>query len=129
MDKSLWKKITGLLIFAFLVFSSVSCQKLGQEISYTKARNLHDKGHINQAIEIYKNLIKANPKNSEVQYDLGVAYADQRKWSLAENQVSILTDMGRGDLADILRTVIRDGNSSMVRKNLQNQYDQDKAGN
>jgi tetratricopeptide (TPR) repeat protein len=127
MNTILWKKIASFFIIAVLALSSLSCQKLTQQIMYTRARNLHDHGHIEKAVEIYKNLIKANSNNSEVQYDLGVAYVDLHKGPQAQKQVSILRDMNRDDLADILRTVIRDGNSARVRKDLQTQHDADKA--
>jgi tetratricopeptide (TPR) repeat protein len=93
---------------------------------YTRARSLHDKGHVEKAIAIYKNLIKSNKNNSEVQYDLGVAYVDLHNQRMAQKQVEILEEMDRSDLADILRTVIKDGNAARVRKELQDQHDAEK---
>jgi hypothetical protein len=90
---------------------------------YNKARNLHDRGHIDQAIEIYKIILATVGEHSEVNYDLGVAFADKGDMFNAKTQVEILRNSGRSDLADVLDNIIRDSNSQRVRKRLQGEYD------
>ncbi len=112
-----------LLVSACLLFS-FSCEKnFGQQLLYNKARNLHDRGHLDQAIEIYKKILATEGEHSEVNYDLGVAFADKGDMFNAKTQVEILRNSGRSDLADVLDNIIRDSNSQRVRKRLQGEYD------
>jgi len=110
-----------------LAFTSSACQKLNREITYTRARSLHDKGRHDEAIELYKKLIENSKDNSEVQYDLGVAYADKKDMVMARKQAEILRKSGRTDLAQVLEGVIKAGDASRVRKRLQKEYDDAQA--
>lgn len=113
-----------LLFFAACLCSLLACdKKLGQQLLYNKARNLHDHGHIDKAIVIYKRILEMQGDHSEVNYDLGIAYADYGDVTNAKNQVEILRSSGRSDLAEVLAEVIRDSNSQRVRKRLQGEYD------
>ena len=116
----------GLGLFALLscMTFSLACDKsLIPRMIYQKARNLHDHGHVDKAIEIYKKVLTMEGDHSSVNYDLGVAYADKGDIMNAKNQVQVLQDSGRSDLAEVLTVVIRDSNSHRVRKRLQGEYD------
>ena len=90
---------------------------------YQRARNLHDHGKIDEAIEVYKKILEKVGDNSEVHYDLGVAYADKNDVVSAKKQMAILRKLDRSDLAEVLSTVIRDSDSTRIRKKLQTDYD------
>ena len=77
------KVVAGLAVLAVLVLSSVSCNKMTNEVSYSRARTFHDHGDLDKAIAIYQRLLKKKGDNSEVRYDLGVAYADKGEMDLA----------------------------------------------
>ncbi len=118
------KFVFCVFFFAACLCSLISCdKKLGQQLLYNKARNLHDHGQIDKAIEIYKRVLEMEGDHSEVNYDLGIAYADKGDVTNAKNQVEILRSSGRADLAEVLAEVIRDSNSNRVRKKLQGEYD------
>ncbi len=118
------KFVFWLLFFAACLCSLLACdKKLGQQLLYNKARNLHDQGQLDKAIVIYKRILEMQGDHSEVNYDLGIAYADQGDVTNAKNQVEILRSSGRSDLAEVLAEVIRDSNSQRVRKRLQGEYD------
>ncbi len=117
------KFLGGILLFLGCLLFSFSCEKnFGQQLLYNKARNLHDHGHLDQAIEIYKKILAKEGEHSEVNYDLGVAFADKGDIENAKNQVAVLRSAGRTDLAEVLDNVIRDSNSHRVRKRLQSEY-------
>lgn len=120
-------RIRDLLIvsFAFLLAgTSLGCEKLNREIIYTRARSLHDNGKYEKAIELYKKLISSSSDNSEVQYDLGVAYADMGDMESVRKQIKILKEAGRTDLAQILETIAHDADRTRVRKKLQSDYNE-----
>ncbi len=111
-------------ILAGCLFCSLACQKnFGQQLLYNKARNLHDHGHLDKAIEIYKRILAMEGEHSEVNYDLGVAFADKGEIDNAQNQLAILRNSGRADLAEVLENVINDSNLRRVRTRLQGEYD------
>lgn len=45
---------------------------------------LLEKGQLNEAIEKYQNILKINPQSEDAYFNLGIAYARQRKWDEAE---------------------------------------------
>lgn len=119
--------LLGTFVFVFLFLSSVSCQKnFGQEVLYNRARNLHDRGHLDKAITIYQRILETDGDHSEVIYDLGVAYADKGDIMNAKKQAEILKSSGRIDLAQVLEEIIRDANSARTRKKLQGQHQSSK---
>ncbi len=116
-------EIAGIFLLVGCLLFSLSCDKrFGQQFLYNKGRNLHDHGHLDQAIEIYRQVLEMPGDHSQVNYDLGVAYADKGDINSAKKQVQILQNSDRPDLADVLLTVIRDSDSSRVRKRLQGEY-------
>ncbi|MCC6758797.1 MAG: tetratricopeptide repeat protein [Candidatus Omnitrophica bacterium] len=115
--------VTGL---ALVTTSCDNMKSMAQKVMYNRARNLHDHGKVSEAIEVYKRVLESDGDNSEVHYDLGVAYADNQEISNAKKQVAILRKLDRSDLAEVLETVIRDANSARVRKKLQADYDSGK---
>lgn len=120
----------GLFVLLSCGTFSLACDKnLIPRLLYQKARNLHDHGRVDKAIEIYKKILTMEGDHSSVNYDLGVAYADQGDVMNAKNQVKVLKDSGRSDLAEVLTVVIRDSNSHRVRKRLQGEYDDAKEQN
>lgn len=123
VKRRLFVVVSALIV---LVLTTSACQKLNREIIYTRARSLHDKGRIDEAIELYKKLIEDSKDNTEVLYDLGVAYADKQDFAMARKQVETLRKAGRDDLAQVLEVVIRDSNSARVRQQLQERHDQNK---
>lgn len=117
------------LLVAGLALVTASCDNMKamtQKVMYNRARNLHDHGKVPEAIEVYKRVLESAGDNSEVHYDLGVAYADNHDISNAKKQVAILRKLDRSDLAEVLETVIRDANSTRVRKQLQSDHDESK---
>lgn len=122
------KFLLGAFGFVFLFVSSFSCQKnFGQEVLYNRARNLHDRGHLDKAIAIYQRILETDGDHSEVCYDLGVAYADKGDIMNAKKQVEILKSSGRVDLAQVLEEIIRDANSARTRKKLQGEHQSTKT--
>lgn len=104
--------------------SAIACESnLAQKMLYNRARNLHDHGKIDKAITVYLRVLEKDGDNSAVHYDLGVAYADKGDTEKAREQVVILRKLDRSDLADVLNTIIRDSNSTRVRKRLQSEHD------
>lgn len=116
---------SALLSTAGLSLVVVSCDMdaMSQQMRYNRARNLHDHGKVVEAIEVYKEVLEESKDNTEVYYDLGVAYADNHDTVNAKKQVAILRELDRPDLAEVLETVIRDSNSTRVRKKLQVEYE------
>ncbi|MCB9758036.1 MAG: tetratricopeptide repeat protein [Candidatus Omnitrophica bacterium] len=120
----------GLFVLLGCMTFSLACDKnLIPRLLYQKARNLHDHGKVDKAIEIYKKILTMEGDHSSVNYDLGVAYADKGDIMNAKNQVQVLKDSGRSDLAEVLAVVIRDSNSHRVRKRLQGEYDDEQEKN
>jgi tetratricopeptide (TPR) repeat protein len=108
------------------VMASCDLKSMTQKVMYNRARNLHDHGKLEQAIEVYQKVLEFDGDNTEVYYDLGVAYADHHDVNNAKKQAAILRKLGRRDLAEVLETVIRDSSSSRVRKKLQSDFDDQK---
>lgn len=123
--------MVGLFVvgLSVLIFSSIACKKLNQQIMYSRARSFHDAGNIDKAIAIYQKLIEMEKDNSEVLYDLGVAYAQKNQMALARGQVKKLKSIGRKDLADVLESVIHSGDAKRVREQLQRQHERSKKDN
>lgn len=117
--------IDFIVLAVALSLLTVSCdmKAMTQKVLYNRARNLHDHGKIEEAIEIYKKVLESSGDNSEVNYDLGVAYADNQDIKNAKKQVDVLRNSDRRDLADVLMTVISDAQSARVRKKLQEDQD------
>jgi len=117
-----------LCLSAALAVAMISCDLKGitKKVMYNRARNLHDHGKIKEAIEVYKKVLESDGDNTEVHYDLGVAYTDDHDVNNANKQVAILRKLNRLDLSEVLATVIRDSDSSRVRKKLQTDYDSKK---
>ena len=111
---------------ALVTASCDNMKSMTQKVMYNRARNLHDHGKVAEAIEVYKRVLESAGDNTEVHYDLGVAYADNHDISNAKKQVAILRKLDRSDLAEVLETVIRDANSTRVRKQLQSDHDASK---
>lgn len=117
------------LLAASLALITASCDNMKamtQKVMYNRARNLHDHGKVAEAIEVYKRVLESAGDNSEVHYDLGVAYADNHDIANAKKQAATLRKLDRSDLAEVLETVIRDANSTRVRKQLQSDHDANK---
>ena len=56
-----------LLALIGCLLSSLACNKdLGQQMLYNKARNLHDHGYIDKAIEVYKKVLKMAGDNMKL---------------------------------------------------------------
>jgi Flp pilus assembly protein TadD len=94
------------LILLMFMISSCSCQGFDSEILYKYAERLHNEGRFEKAIQVYKRIVKDDPKNAIVQYDLGVAYVDLGDLENAEKQAQVLLKLEREDLATGIQRLI-----------------------
>ena len=98
---------TKSIFFTVLILSQViilaSCDKIKHSIKYAKAQAAYNQGNLNKAIELYRELIKDNPGDAKLQWDLGTVYFSKGEKLRVQKQITELRKLNRNDLADDLQ--------------------------
>lgn len=101
------KSLPPLIFILALAVPSCSCKEFNSEVLYKYAGRLQDQGQVKKAVGIYEMILKGDPKNAMVRYDLGVGYCQMQELEKAEAQRQKLLKLGREDLAEELGKIIR----------------------
>lgn len=100
------KRVVLFVCLGFLMTSSISCEKIKTQMHYSQAMQAHNNGQFKKAIAAYEQYLALRPDDVEANYDLGVAYLDDRDADGAKQQVKKLEKLGAQDTADQLQKLL-----------------------
>ena len=80
MGNDMKKSFFLIVLFIFFSTSLCSCEKVQKDLKVywwaKEARDAHDEGNYDKAIELYKKIIELAPDDAVAYWDLGIAYLD-----------------------------------------------------
>lgn len=101
------RRILYLLGAAWLSFSCLGCERLQSTIWQIEADIAYNQGQYQKSIEFYQKLIRLHPQNADYQWHLGLAYYSSEQKNGVKAQIARLERLGRQDLADDLRQLLK----------------------
>ena len=84
-----------------------------------KAKEAHDDGNNQKAIELYKKVIELEPNNPNNYWELGIAYLDSGEEEKANEVIAQLRKLGHDDYADKMEELIRKSKSPIIRRKVE----------